>query len=1114
MKLKSLIVFIIFCMAVVFGTASDLPDKAGTADEPALSHTMDNCGVSNIPSSERQALINLYNSTNGDYWTDNTNWRKPGYPTQFNDPGTECSWEGVLCSSDCSHVIAIYLGSHNLNGTLPDLSAFTELQALELSYNNISGSIPATINNLTELVSLNLSYNSLGGGIPNLSSLSVLEALALHNNQLSGTIPASLDNLDSLRTLDLGYNQLTGSIPNLSGLSQLKRLGLLSNQLTGGIPTWLNQLTSLEDISFGHNPLGGTIPDLSNLTALKSLGLYNCQLTGNIPAWINQLTNLIQIALGYNYLEGSVPALGNLTQLVSLEMSSNSLSGTFPDIGSLTALKFLVINHNEFTGAIPDLYGLTQLQQIYLDHNRFSGNFPGEICTLTNLDYLYLEGNMLKGAIPSALVNLTNLQINGSTISWNGLYTDDPTLIAFLDTRMPNWELTQTIPPENLSVSDITDESLVLHWDPILYQANTGGYKIYYTSDSMGSYYLLTTINDKSTGSYTVPTVLNPGTRYTFAIKTFTAAHSNNKNEIISDYSSTVSATTTEAATITVTSPNGGESWAGGSTQTITWTSTGTIANVNIYYTGDNGISYQQIILSTPNDGSFDWTVPDAPSGWCRVKIIETGGSVVDESDGMFTITPAPSITVTSPNGGENWAPGSTHDITWTSTGAITIVDIALSTDNGATWTTLFAASPNDGTQSITLPAGDSAVCLIRIGETGGTVYDVSDGVFTISTPHSVTITSPNGGENWAVGSTQTITWTSTGNLGNLRLRYSIDNGANWITIAVLTTNPGSYAWVVPDAPSSTCKVRIREIGQPAVDDSDAVFTIYTPHSVTVTSPNGGENWAVGSVQNVTWTSTGIFSYVDIALSTNSGVSWTAVANGTANDGSHSITVPSADSSNCLIRVSETGGSVSDVSNGVFSIYTPHTITVVSPNGGESWLPGSTHPITWTSTGAIAYVDLSYSLDNGSTWVTIANSRANTGSYYWTLPAASSNTCRVRVAESGGGASDISDYIFSILEPSTFTIISPNGGEVWSGGSTQTILWTCNCTYTVVNLSYSLNNGATWTDIAVNTSNSGRYDWTVPRLEQTVTTCLVKVTTSFNNISDTSDGTFTILGEK
>jgi Zn-dependent metalloprotease len=95
----------------------------------------------------------------------------------------------------------------------------------------------------------------------------------------------------------------------------------------------------------------------------------------------------------------------------------------------------------------------------------------------------------------------------------------------------------------------------------------------------------------------------------------------------------------TPANSITVTSPNGGEEWLGGSTHNITWTSTGTLTDVKIYYTLDNK-SWTLLTASTPNDGSYSWTLPvvSKTKRKCKVRIMSLDESVSDESDGVFKI--------------------------------------------------------------------------------------------------------------------------------------------------------------------------------------------------------------------------------------------------------------------------------------------------------------------------------------------------------------------------------------------------------------------------------------------------------------------------------------------
>lgn len=134
--------------------------------------------------------------------------------------------------------------------------------------------------------SLNLGYNQLYGSIPaELGNLTGLEWLSLSRNQLSGPIPAELSNLTNLKVLGLEGNQLLGSIPSqLSALTNLLELRLDDNQFSGPIPLAISNLTNLEWLGLPRNQLSGSIPlELGNLTNLKVLGLDDNQLTGPIP---------------------------------------------------------------------------------------------------------------------------------------------------------------------------------------------------------------------------------------------------------------------------------------------------------------------------------------------------------------------------------------------------------------------------------------------------------------------------------------------------------------------------------------------------------------------------------------------------------------------------------------------------------------------------------------------------------------------------------------------------------------------------------------------------------------------------------------------------------------
>ncbi len=178
-----------------------------------LAQAATNCAaVTEIPSTECEALITLYNTTGGDNWTDNSGW---------NVTNTPCSWGRVRCSG--GHVSDIQLYNNQLSGSIPpEVAQLSNLKSLDLVSNQLSGTIPAEIAQLSNLESLYLRYNQLSGTIPpEIAQLSNLKMLFLESNQLSGTIPAEFSQLSNLAYLYLSSNQLCGKIP-----SELMNLGL------------------------------------------------------------------------------------------------------------------------------------------------------------------------------------------------------------------------------------------------------------------------------------------------------------------------------------------------------------------------------------------------------------------------------------------------------------------------------------------------------------------------------------------------------------------------------------------------------------------------------------------------------------------------------------------------------------------------------------------------------------------------------------------------------------------------------------------------------------------------------------------------------------------------
>jgi hypothetical protein len=167
-----------------------------------------------IPQIEREALIALYNSTNGDNWTNNSGWKTPPLHTDgFALPGTEGGWFGVTVENGL--VIEIISFENQLTGPIPtEIGNLTKLNYLYINSNQLSGPIPTEIGNLTNLTELYLFDNQLSGPIPpEIGNLTKLNDLWLYNNQLSGSIPPEIGNLTNLHHLYLNNNQLNGYFP-------------------------------------------------------------------------------------------------------------------------------------------------------------------------------------------------------------------------------------------------------------------------------------------------------------------------------------------------------------------------------------------------------------------------------------------------------------------------------------------------------------------------------------------------------------------------------------------------------------------------------------------------------------------------------------------------------------------------------------------------------------------------------------------------------------------------------------------------------------------------------------------------------------------------------------
>jgi hypothetical protein len=375
--------------------------------------------------------------------------------------------------------------------------------------------------------------------------------------------------------------------------------------------------------------------------------------------------------------------------------------------------------------------------------------------------------------------------------------------------------------------------------------------------------YLVGTTNPSGVATFT-PSPSSAGTMYVTVTK---------HNYIPYEGSATVAEGDTEDPQVTVNAPNGGENWQVDSFFDITWTATDNIGvtSISIVLSRDGGATYPDTLATgEANDGVFSWLAATPLSTTARVKVIAydaASNSGQDASNGNFAIADGtvPEVTVTAANGGENWQVDSFFDITWTATDniGVTSISIVLSRDGGATYPdTIATGEVNDGVYSwqVTAPVTTTArIKVIAYDAASNSGQDVSDANFTIAdgTAPEVTVTVPNDGEIWDIGTSYDITWTATDNIGvtSVAIVLSSDGGATYPdTLATGEANDGVYSWLVDVL--STVEARIKVIaydgaGNNGEDVSDDDFEIYDPASGVMAGEDAPERLVlVGNTPN------------------------------------------------------------------------------------------------------------------------------------------------------------------------------------------------------------------------------------------------------------------------
>jgi hypothetical protein len=453
---------------------------------------------------------------------------------------------------------------------------------------------------------------------------------------------------------------------------------------------------------------------------------------------------------------------------------------------------------------------------------------------------------------------------------------------------------------------------------------------------------------------------------------------------------------------LTLLSPNGGEVWMTGTAQTISWEWEDTSTEVDVYYSQDEGETWNFVGNANGGAESLTITAYFIPGEFFKFRVTSADDEfITDDSDDYFTVIANP-VYFYTPQAGDEFYAEQTVSLQWDSF-MFFINDLHYSTDGGQNWI-LLESNMNLDFYDWTVPDVISDQCMIKVSDANDpTVYGLS-AIFSIIGQPTAVFTSPVGGDIWTFGEEVTMSWTGE----NLPLRvyfdYSLDGGQSWNYLGNAISEPtgGSVELSIPKVSSTNVKLRMMNADYTfVIGVTEDPFTFYVPPVMVVyPDDDGQEVYLKGSIQ-IVWLVYEV-EFVNLELSIDGGENWEIIE--TNLDGDQytvSWTVTGSPSDDCYFKIVDVSDPTKfDISGKVEILETP-VITLTNPLGNELWRTEETYTISWSyDNPEFFYLNAQYSIDSGANWTYIGFGLPAEGSIDWETPALESEQCLIRVFDS------------------------------------------------------------------------------------------------------------------